>query len=126
MELIFADSLRTLKLDLVFTLAFAALFLFFGRYLLQRIGFLNRFSLPAPIIGGLLFALTVFALRSRGLLGVTIDTSLRLLLQTIFFTTIGLTATLQLLRRGGWQIGFFWLIASALSVVQNLVGLGAA
>lgn len=126
MELSTVDWLLTLKLDLVMTLALAALSLFLGYGLQQRLGFLSRSSIPAPAVGGLLFALLVLALRARGTLGVALDASLRTPLQTAFFTTIGLGATLTLLRAGGWRTGFFWLIASASAVVQNLVGIGVA
>lgn len=126
MEFTIVEGLKTLKLDLVFTLALAALSLFIGYALQKRIKFLARSSIPAPAIGGLLFALVALLLYSRGTLGVTIDTSLRAPLQTAFFTTIGLGATLTLLRAGGWRMGFFWLIASVTAIVQNLVGIGIA
>ncbi len=126
MEFINADGLWTLKLDLIMTLALAAVFLFVGYGVQQRLKFLSRSSIPAPAIGGLLFALLVLALRARGTLGVTLDTTLRAPLQTAFFTTIGLGATLTLLRAGGWRMGFFWVIASATAVVQNIVGMGVA
>jgi ESS family glutamate:Na+ symporter len=125
-EFTFVEGLKTLKFDLVFTLALAALFLFIGYALQRRINFLKRSSIPAPAIGGLLFALVLLLLHSRGTLGVVIDTSLRAPLQTAFFTTIGLGATLALLRAGGWRMGFFWLIASVTAIVQNLVGIGLA
>ncbi|HYG83195.1 MAG TPA: sodium/glutamate symporter, partial [Pyrinomonadaceae bacterium] len=105
-------SAQTLQLDLVFTLALAAVFLFVGYALQRRVKFLARSSVPAPAIGGLLFALLVLALHARGTLDVAVDTSLRAPLQTAFFTTIGLGATLGLLRAGGWRMGFFLLIAS--------------
>lgn len=126
MELTVVEGLRTLKFDLVLTLALASVFLFVGYALQERLKFLSRSSIPAPAVGGLLFALVVLALRSRGTLGVALDTTLRAPLQTAFFTTIGLGATLGLLRAGGWRMGFFWLIASVTAVVQNLVGIGVA
>jgi len=125
-EFINVENFWTLKLDLVLTMALAALFLFVGYALQQRLGFLSRSSIPAPAIGGLLFALLVLALRGRGTLGIALDTSLRAPLQTAFFTTIGLGATLRLLRAGGWRMGFFWLIASVTAIVQNIVGISVA
>jgi glutamate:Na+ symporter, ESS family len=125
-EFTIVEGLKTLRFDLVFTLALAALFLFIGYLLQRRIKFLARSSIPAPAIGGLLFALILLLLHARGTLNVTIDTSLRAPLQTAFFTAIGLSATLALLRAGGWRMGFFWLIASALAIVQNVIGIGLA
>jgi ESS family glutamate:Na+ symporter len=126
LEITFVEGLRTLKLDLVLTLALSALFLYFGYFIQRRIPLLRKSSIPAAAIGGLLFALLVLALRSRGTLAVALDTSLRAPLQTIFFTTIGLSATVSLLKAGGWRMGFFWLIASVTAIVQNVVGMGLA
>lgn len=124
MELITVDNLPTLRLDLVMTLAVAAAVLVGGRWA-QR-GILARYSIPPPIIGGLAFALLVMFVRSRNWLGVTVDVSLRSPLQTIFFTTIGLGATINLLRAGGKKLPFFLLIASVTAVVQNAVGVALA
>jgi len=120
------EGLRTIEFDLVFSLALAALVLFVGYFVQRRIGFLSRANIPAAAVGGLLFAGLVFALRARGVAGVSLNTTLRAPLQTAFFTTIGLGATLSLLRAGGWRMGFFWLLATLAAVVQNAVGMALA
>jgi ESS family glutamate:Na+ symporter len=126
LELSIVDGLRTIKFDLTMTLALAALFLFAGYGALRVVRPLARVSIPAAAVGGLIFALLALALRATGTLGIGLDTSLRAPLQTVFFTTIGLGATLSLLRAGGWRTGFFWLIASLTAVVQNIAGIGLA
>ncbi|HEY0098142.1 MAG TPA: sodium/glutamate symporter [Pyrinomonadaceae bacterium] len=126
MEFTVVEGLRTLKFDLVLTLALAALFLFVGGILQGRIGFLKRASIPAAVIGGLLFAGIVLALRSRGTLGIALDTTLRAPLQIAFFTTIGFGATLSLLGAGGWRMVLFFVIASLAGVLQNVAGIGVA
>ena len=123
MEITVVEGLRTVRFDLVMTLALAALFLFVGGFVQRRVRVFARASIPAAAIGGLLFAFAALALRARGTLGVTVDTSLRAPLQTAFFTTIGLSATLSLLREGGWRTAFFWLVATLTAVVQNVVGI---
>ncbi|HYP01801.1 MAG TPA: sodium/glutamate symporter [Pyrinomonadaceae bacterium] len=126
MEFTVVEGLRTLKFDLVLTLALAALFLFVGGVVQGRVGFLRRASIPAAAIGGLLFAGLVLVLRSRGTLGVALDTSLRAPLQIAFFTTIGFGATLKLLTAGGWRMILFFVCASLAGVVQNVAGVGVA
>ncbi len=126
MELIVVEGLRTLKLDLVLTLALAAGALFVGSALQRRVGLLSRSSIPAAAIGGLLFALVVLVLRGYGAVGVAIDGSLKTPLQTVFFTTIGLGATWSLLRAGGWRMGFFLLLVSLAAVAQNVLGISLA
>jgi ESS family glutamate:Na+ symporter len=126
LEFTVVEGLRTLKLDLVLTLGLAAVFLFAGGFLQRRVPLFSRASIPAAAIGGLLFAVLVWALRWRGLLGITLDTSLRAPLQTGFFTTIGFGATLSLLRAGGARLILFFALASLLGVVQNVAGIGVA
>ncbi|HEX8284730.1 MAG TPA: sodium/glutamate symporter [Pyrinomonadaceae bacterium] len=126
MEFTVVEGLGTVTFNLVFSLALAALALFVGYFVQRRVPFLSRANIPAAAVGGLLFAGLVFALRAWGVAGVVLNTSLRAPLQTVFFTTIGLGATLGLLRAGGWRMGFFWLLATLAAVVQNAVGMGLA
>lgn len=126
MEFTIVDGLRVIKFDLVYTLALAALALLAGYALQKRVGILSRTNIPAAAVGGLLFAMVVWLLRSRGVAGVAIDSTLRSPLQVAFFTAIGLSATLSLLRTGGWQMVFFWLIVSVTAFVQNGVGIALA
>jgi ESS family glutamate:Na+ symporter len=125
-EFTVVENLRTLKFDLVLTLALAALSLFAGGFVQRRVGFLKRASIPAAAIGGLLFAALVMLLRARGTLGIALDTSLRAPLQIAFFTTIGFGATLKLLGAGGWRLVIFYVVATGTAVVQNVAGIAVA
>ena len=126
MELTVVEGLRTVRFDLVFSLALAALALFVGYFVQRRVPFLSRANIPAAAVGGLLFAGAVFALRASGVAGVSLNTTLRAPLQTAFFTTIGLSATLGLLRAGGWRMGLMWLLATLGAVAQNALGMALA
>ena len=126
MEFSVVEGLRTVKFDLVFSLALAAAALFAGYFVQRRVGALSRANIPAAAVGGLLFACAVFALRAGGVAGVSLNTTLRSPLQTVFFTTIGLGATTALLRAGGWRMGLLWLLATLTAVVQNVVGMALA
>ena len=50
-----------MELDMYQTLAAAVLVLMLGKFLRERVRLLERFCIPAPVIGGVLFA--VFYLR---------------------------------------------------------------
>ncbi len=116
----------TLKLDMIQTLALAAVVLFLGYGVRKRIGVLDRFNIPAPVIGGFLFAALSLVLRQAGMLAVEFDTTLQAPLMIAFFTTIGLGASFKLLRVGGPQVVVFWVLASVVAVCQNLLGVGLA
>ena len=110
------------KLDMVQTLALAAVILFIGYGVRRRVGVLARYNIPAPVIGGFLFAALALTLRLQGVLAFEFDTTLQTPLMIAFFTTIGLGASLALLKVGGPQVVLFWVLASALAAIQDGVG----
>jgi ESS family glutamate:Na+ symporter len=112
------------KLDMVQTLALASVVLFAGYAIRRRVGVLDRYNIPAPVVGGFLFAAAALALRLAGVLAFEFDTTLQPPLMIAFFTTIGLGASLGLLKVGGPQVLLFWVLASTLAAVQNAVGVG--
>ncbi|WP_249650899.1 sodium/glutamate symporter, partial [Lysinibacillus sp. D4A3_S15] len=63
-----------------------------GGFLINKIGFLKRFCIPAPVVGGLLFAALATILKTTGTLEISLDTLLQSLFMITFFTTIGLGA----------------------------------
>jgi ESS family glutamate:Na+ symporter len=114
------------ELDMVQTLALAAVVLFMGYGVRRRVPFLDRYNIPAPVVGGFLFAGAALALRLTGLLAFEFDVTFQTPLMIAFFTTIGLGASLSLLKVGGPQVLVFWVLASILAVAQNTVGVSLA
>ncbi|GAB3510168.1 sodium/glutamate symporter [Pseudoxanthomonas daejeonensis] len=115
-----------IELDAVQTVAFGGLALFAGYALTRAIPVLRRYNLPEPVLGGLLFALLAWWGQSRGTQFYQLDTSLQSPLMIAFFTTIGVNASLSLLKVSGRQVALFLLLASGFAVMQNLVGIGVA
>lgn len=111
-----------IQLDFVNTLALAGLSLVAGYAIQRRVRPLARYNVPGPVLGGLLVAISVTALRSRGIDLVRFDTTLQAPLMIGFFTSIGFGASLRLLRVGGPAVVLFLLLASAVAVGQNLLG----
>jgi ESS family glutamate:Na+ symporter len=107
------------------TLALAAGGLCLARAAHRRLRLLDHFRIPQPITGGLALAtLSAFA-RSAGWEW-EFDTVLRDLLTLAFFTTIGLRASLGLLRRDGGTVFVCLALALAAAELQNLVGVVGA
>jgi ESS family glutamate:Na+ symporter len=111
-----------IQLDFVNTLAAAGLVLFAGYAIQRRVGILSRYNIPAPVIGGLLVAIVVSALRAAGHDVVRFDTTLQPPLMIAFFTTIGFGASVALLRSGGPAVALFLGLATVVAVAQNLAG----
>lgn len=114
-----------LKLDLLQTLTLAAVVYYLGVKLRQRIAVLDRLNIPSAVVGGLVFAALVFVLRDRWL-NLALETAAQPVLNVAFFTTIGMGASLALLRKGGAAVAIFLVFSIAVCVVQNLVGIGLA
>ncbi len=115
----------TLELDLLQTLTLAAVVYFGGILLRRRLAWLDRLNIPAAVIGGLIFTLAVVIARQLGF-ALTLDTSGQPLLSVAFFTSIGMGASLALLRAGGVQVAIFLLLATVFCFVQNFIGMGIA
>jgi ESS family glutamate:Na+ symporter len=113
------------RLDAVQVLAVAALGVAVGAWLKRRVRLLDRLHIPASVLGGLLWALLVLLLRDRWL-NVEMDMALRDILMVAFFTSVGMSARLQLISRGGRQVLVFWLLATGGAVLQNALGIALA
>ena len=125
-------------------LAAAVPVLLAGEWLVRRVPWLWRFSIPAPVVGGLLVAAAVAGLKLSGVpvgVGKEVDAEwwlwivrpgtprradVYLPLNIAFFTCVGLNASWSVVRGGGWRLPLLLLLATALAVVQNLVGVSLA
>jgi len=112
-----------LELDLIQTLAVAAVVFLAGMSLRKRIAVLDRFNIPSAVVGGLVFATLVLIARDR-FLNLTFTTTAQSLFNVAFFTTIGMSASLALLRAGGMQVALFLAFSTAFCFVQNFIGMG--
>ena len=115
-----------ITLDMIQTVALAAIVLFVGYGIRKRVGFLDRYNIPAPVVGGFIFATLSLVLRQAGLVAFEFQTTLQTPLMIAFFTTIGLGASVGLLRVGGPQVLLFFALASLVAALQNGVGIGLA
>ncbi|MGE5631913.1 MAG: sodium/glutamate symporter [Caulobacteraceae bacterium] len=115
-----------LKLDIIQTIALAAVVLFLGQTLRKKVSFLEKYCIPAPVVGGLIFATLALVLRQTGIMTFEMDTTLQSVLMTAFFTTVGFTASFKLLKKGGIKVAIFLGVAIVLVVLQNIVGVSLA
>lgn len=113
-----------IQLDMYQTLAVAVLVLMLGSFLRRRIRFLEKFCIPAPVIGGLLFAIMTCIGHVSGLTDFSFDDTLREVCMVLFFTSVGFQANLKVLKSGGKSMVVFLTLVIALIILQNLVAVG--
>ena len=119
-------GMLALNLDMIQFLAFATVILLIGQFLRKRISFLEKYCIPAPVIGGLLFAILALILRQTGILAFVFNNTLQSVLMTAFFTTVGFTASFRVLKKGGVKVFTFLAVAVVLVVIQNVLGVSLA
>lgn len=115
-----------MEFNAVSTLCISVAMFLIGDQLVRRIGLLNRFCIPAPVVGGLIFAIVVTLLKSSGVLSIVLDTSLQSLFMVTFFTTIGLGASFKLIKLGGKLLVIYWVMCGFLALGQNVIGVTLA
>ncbi len=111
-----------LKLDIFQTMALVTVVFYLGTYLRKKVKFLSKYCIPAPVIGGLLFALVILFLKLTDLATIALDTTLQNLFMTTFFASVGFTASFKILKNGGIKVAMFLGIAILLIISQNVVG----
>ncbi|WBW50194.1 sodium/glutamate symporter [Peptoniphilus equinus] len=117
------DGLFTIQADMIISVALAAILLIVGYYIKDRSKFLTKYCIPAPVIGGFLFMLITWAGHVTGSFTVAFDTVLQDFFMLAFFTTVGLGASVELLKQGGKLLIVYWLIAGFVSVIENTIGI---
>ena len=120
------NQAMTWSLDFIQTTAVGAIALFLGVALLRRVPVLRRYNIPAAVVGGLVIAILVTMSREFNLATVKFDTTLQAPLMTAFFTSIGLSASVGLLKAGTRQALVFLALATFLAVIQSLIGMATA
>ena len=102
----------TFALNLYQTAGLAMLLFVLGRFLTNRIEFLKRCCIPAPVVGGLLFSIAHLLLYLSGVIQFTFDENVQNFFMNLFFTSVGYTACFRLLKRGGKKVFTFLPVAS--------------
>jgi ESS family glutamate:Na+ symporter len=93
-----------------------------GQVLVDRIEFLRKYCIPAPVVGGLIFAILHAIVRGMGIVEFTMDTTLQTVFMTAFFCTVGFLAAFGMLKKGGVGVIKFLILAIVMVVIQDLVG----
>lgn len=118
--------MREITLDMYQTLGLAIVLLLLGTWIKSKINVLQKYFIPAPVIGGLLFSLLMLVGHSMELVTFNFDSNLRNFFMVVFFTSVGFLASFSLLKKGGLAVGLFLFAAVILVILQNGVGVALA
>ena len=115
-----------LHLDMYQSICMAVLALLLGSLLRQKIKFLERFCIPSPVVGGLVFALITCLLYALGIAEVSFDATLQEVCMVLFFTSMGFQADVRQMKSGGRSLLLLILAVTVLIILQNGTSIGLA
>ena len=106
------------------TIAVAVVVLMLGNFLKHRIAILERFCIPAPVIGGVIFAIFTCVCYVTGFAEFSFDDILKEVCMVFFFTSVGFQANLKVLKSGGKSLIIFLILVIMLIICQNFLAVG--
>ena len=106
------------------TAALSLIMYLIGSLIVSKVGFLRKYYIPIPVVGGLLFAFVNLALTMLKVTDFSFDTTIQSIAMTLFFTSVGYASSLHDLKRGGAGVALLLICAAFLIALQNGVGIG--
>lgn len=112
-----------IDLNIISTLILSISLFFIGKFLKNKINLFNKFCIPAPVVGGLLFCIFNLLLRYFNICTITMNTTLMGYLICFFFTTVGLGISLSIVKKGGKELIIYWILCGVLAFLQNILAI---
>ncbi|PIO97958.1 sodium/glutamate symporter [Pleomorphomonas carboxyditropha] len=112
-----------MQVDAFLSFTIAVILLIIGKILSMNVAFLRKYSVPEPVVGGLVCAALVAGVYA--ILGekITFELGMRDFLLLIFFAGIGLKADVGSLLSGGKPLLILLLLAIVFMLLQNAMGM---
>ena len=103
------------------TAGIGALALIVGMILTRRISFLQRFCVPSPVSGGIIFSLLTLLLYGCFDIEVSFDGTLKDIFMLAFFTCVGYQSDLKVIKQGGKLLIIMLILLVFVITMQNLM-----
>lgn len=117
------ENILNINTDAIMTLAMAAVLLVIGYFIKSKLTILDKYCIPAPVVGGFLFMFITWMGHISGTFTFNFTNTFQDPFMLAFFTTVGLGASFTLLKKGGVLLIVYWLTCGVLSIFQNTIGI---
>ncbi len=117
------DGITKIGVNSAVTLAFAAILLLLGYFAKDKVKILDKYCIPAPVIGGFIFMFITWIGYSTNTFSFDFQNIFQETFMLAFFTTVGLGASFKLLKKGGKLLLIYWAVAGVISILQNTMGI---
>ena len=112
------------ELNMLQTAAVGALALMVGMVLTRKVSFLQKFCVPSPVSGGLIFSVITLALYGWFDIEVSFDGTLMNVFMLAFFTCVGFQSDLKVLKQGGKPLVLMLILLILIITLQDLMPIG--
>ena len=117
-------SMTSIELDMIQTAGIGALALLVGMVLTRKVAFLQKFCVPSPVSGGIIFSLITLILYAWFDVEVSFDGTLKEVFMLAFFTSVGFQSDLKVLKQGGKLLVIMLTLLVVIIALQNLMPMG--
>ena len=114
----------SIELDMIQTAGIGALALLVGMTLTRKVAFLQKFCVPSPVSGGIIFSLMTLALYGWFHVEVSFDGTLKDVFMVAFFTSVGFQSDLKVIKKGGKPLVIMLGLLVVVIALQNLMPMG--
>ena len=114
----------SIELDMIQTAGIGALALLVGMVLTRRVSFLQKFCVPSPVSGGIIFSLITLMLYGCFHVEVSFDGTLKDVFMVAFFTSVGFQSDLKVIKKGGRLLVVMLALLVVVIALQNLMPMG--
>lgn len=114
----------TISLDMLQSAGIGALALIVGIVMTRKIHWLQKFCIPSPVSGGIIFSLLTLAVYSLLDIEITFDGTLKDVFMLAFFTSVGFQSNLKVLKQGGKTLVLMLVLLVTIIAIQNIMPLG--
>ena len=116
--------MTTIELDMIQAAGIGALALLVGMVLTRKVAFLQKFCVPSPVSGGIIFSLITLILYGWFDVEVSFDGTLRSVFMLAFFTSVGFQSDLKVLKQGGRLLIIMLALLFTMIAIQNIMPQG--
>ena len=116
--------MTSVELDMIQTAGTGGLALLVGMVLTRKVGFLQKFCVPSPVSGGIIFSLITLILYGWFHVEVSFDGTLKDVFMLAFFTSVGFQSDLRVLKQGGKLLAVMLMLLVVIIALQNLMPMG--
>lgn len=115
-----------IEINMIQTVCVGVLVYLLGDFFVKKVSIFRKYCIPAPVIGGLILAIINLIGVQTGAFSFKFDNTLKDFFMIAFFSTIGFSASLKIIKQGGIAIVIMFIVSVLMLIIQNVWGVTIA